>query len=286
MSFLINVLCYLMIMKGFKHFFAAPVSFGGKLTIRGIGIQERMPPCIVHRPTGTGDYLFKYIYEPVEISSVAPVAECREGTFVIWEPVQLQHYGSRKHGFRHTWIHCEGTLVKSLLEKNSLVCGEHIKISSAPMERYLAIIYDEISGSSAMDEGVTSALMAALVCAIAREEKKKALPEKIPDQLLKVRNIMESGCETGFTLGAIAEKAGYSVPHFSALFKKYFHTSPIEYLIRARMNRAAYLLRDSNRRIGEVAALAGYEDIFHFSKLFKKHFGKSPREFSGRKRKK
>ncbi|MFA6569519.1 MAG: AraC family transcriptional regulator [Victivallales bacterium] len=273
-------------MKGFKHFFATPVSFGGKLMIRGVGIQERMPPCIVHRPAGTGDFLLMYFYETVEISSGGPVVECPEGTLMIWRPGELQHYGTRKHSFKHTWIHCDGTLVESLLEKKSLVRAGHMQISSAPMERYLTMIYDEICESSSVDEGVTSALMTALICAIARERRKRTLPGKIPDQLLKARNMIESGCETGFTLHELAEKAGYSVPHFSALFKKHFHTSPIEYLIRARMNRAAYLLRDSNRRIGEVAALAGYDDIFHFSKLFKKHFGKCPREFSGRRRKK
>ncbi|HCE45586.1 MAG TPA: hypothetical protein DET40_18755 [Lentisphaeria bacterium] len=273
-------------MKGLKHFFATPVSFAGKLTIRGIGIQERMPPSIVHRPAGTGDYLIMYFYEPVEISSGGTVVECTEGTLMIWRPGQLQHYGTRKHCYRHTWIHCDGTLVESLLEKNSVRHGEHVQISSVPMERYLSMLYDEISGSQSADEGVTSALMTALICAIAREKRKKTALEIIPGQLLKVRNLIESGCETGFTLGQLAEKAGYSAPHFSALFRKYFHSSPIDYLIRARMHRAAYLLRDSNRRIGEVAALAGYDDIFHFSKLFKKHFGKSPREFSGRNRKK
>lgn len=273
-------------MKGFKHFFSAPVSFGGRLRIRGIGIQERMPPCIIHRPAGTGDYLLMYFYEPVELSSGGPQIECPEGTLMIWKPGQLQHYGNRKNGFKHTWMHCDGTLVEALLEKHSLVTGEHIEISSAPMERYLTIIYDEISGGSTADEGVVSALLTAFVCAIAREKRRKAVKEKIPEQLLKVRNLMESGCETGFTLGELAEKAGYSVPHFSALFSKYFHSSPIDYLIRARMHRAAYLLRDSNRRIGEVASLSGYDDIFHFSKLFKKHFGKCPREFSGRSRRK
>ena len=269
-------------MKGFKHFFSAPVTFGDRLKIRGIGIQERMPPCIIHRPSGTGDYLLMYFYEPVELSSGGPVVECPEGTLVIWEPGQLQHYGNRKSGFRHTWIHCDGTLVESLLAENSLVGEGKMQISSAPMERYLTMIYDEISGTSSVDEGVTSALMTALICAIAREKRRKTVPEKIPEPLLKVRNLIESGCETGFTLRELAKKAGYSVPHFSALFRKYFHSSPIDYLISARMQRAAYLLRDSNRRIGEVAALAGYDDIFHFSKLFKKHFGKCPREFSGR----
>ncbi len=269
-------------MKGFKHFFSNPVSFGGRLSIRGIGIQEMMPPVIIHRPAGTGDYLLMYFYDPVEISSGGPAVECPGGTMMVWRPGQLQHYGSRTRRFRHSWMHCEGDLVETLVADNSLDGFGHVRISPAPMERYLALIYDEISGSSVPDEGVISALMTALVCAVTREKRNRRVPEKVPEALLKVRNLMESECEKPFSLGELAARAGYSVPHFSALFRKYFNSSPIEYLIRARLHRAAYLLRDSNRRIGEAAELAGYGDIFHFSKLFKKHFGKSPRDFSGR----
>ncbi len=91
-------------MKGFKHFFREPLPFGGRLGIRGIGIQERMPPCIVHRPAGTGDYLLMFFYEPVELSSGGPVLECPESTLAIWGSGQLQRYGTRKHGFKHSWM--------------------------------------------------------------------------------------------------------------------------------------------------------------------------------------
>ena len=64
--------------------------------------------------------------------------------------------------------------MESLLEENSLVSEGKMQISSAPMERYLTMIYDEILGSSSVDEGVTSALMTALVCAIAREKRRQS----------------------------------------------------------------------------------------------------------------
>lgn len=45
------------------------------------------------------------------------------------------------------------------------------------------------------------------------------------------------------------------------------------------MNQATYLLRDHNRRIGEIAEAVGYSDLFTFSKMFKRHFGMSPKKF-------
>ena len=58
--------------------------------------------------------------------------------------------------------------------------------------------------------------------------------------------------------------------------------SPIEFVIRQRLERAQYLLRNQNLAVGEVGRLVGYEDIFQFSKLFKKRFGESPRSMRTR----
>ena len=54
------------------------------------------------------------------------------------------------------------------------------------------------------------------------------------------------------------------------------------YVIGQRLQQAAYLLRDRNLRITDVARQVGYEDLFYFSKLFKDRYGVSPREFRRR----
>jgi len=60
---------YFLIMQGFKHFFSVPPIQTPALTIRGIGVQEHMPACIIDRPHGTKtrDYLFMLFYDQVVV---------------------------------------------------------------------------------------------------------------------------------------------------------------------------------------------------------------------------
>ena len=52
--------------------------------------------------------------------------------------------------------------------------------------------------------------------------------------------------------------------------------SPTLFLIGARMELAAKLLKETLLTISEIAERCGYEDIYYFSKSFKKHHSISP----------
>lgn len=59
--------------------------------------------------------------------------------------------------------------------------------------------------------------------------------------------------------------------------------SPAQFVVRARLDRAAQLLRETDMGIGQIADVLGYRDIFFFSRQFKVHRGVSPSEWrSGR----
>jgi transcriptional regulator GlxA family with amidase domain len=75
----------------------------------------------------------------------------------------------------------------------------------------------------------------------------------------------------------LAKCVGYSVPHFSTLFKAAKGITPADYLFRCRMLRADELLRTGNHLIGEVAKLVGYLDQGHFTALFREFFGYAPK---------
>ncbi len=53
----------------------------------------------------------------------------------------------------------------------------------------------------------------------------------------------------------------------------------MQFVQQLRMNQAVYLLRDENRRIGEIADALGYADMYTFSKMFKRSMGLSPKSF-------
>lgn len=50
----------------------------------------------------------------------------------------------------------------------------------------------------------------------------------------------------------------------------------MDFLISARMEKAKYLLRYTDLKITEIAALCGFSDIYLFSKQFKHKTGFSP----------
>jgi AraC-like DNA-binding protein len=62
-------------------------------------------------------------------------------------------------------------------------------------------------------------------------------------------------------------------------FRRLTGDSPIRYVTRCRLARAARQLRTSGAGLAEVARQAGYESEFSFSRAFKRTFGVAPRVY-------
>lgn len=63
------------------------------------------------------------------------------------------------------------------------------------------------------------------------------------------------------------------------LFRRYDKQSPYQYLIRLKMNHAAWRLQQPGALVKQVAEESGYADPFHFSRVFTSVFGLSPTAF-------
>lgn len=74
----------------------------------------------------------------------------------------------------------------------------------------------------------------------------------------------------------------YSAYHLSATFKQSTGYSPIDYLIRIRLEKAASLLTETDASLRTISAGVGYKDVYYFSRLFKKKLGVSPAEYRRR----
>jgi AraC family transcriptional regulator len=80
-------------------------------------------------------------------------------------------------------------------------------------------------------------------------------------------------------LCTLASKVDLSPFHFLRLFKKIVGVSPHQYLVRARLRRAARLLVAETRPITDVALDVGFADLSNFVRTFHRAAGVSPREF-------
>lgn len=82
--------------------------------------------------------------------------------------------------------------------------------------------------------------------------------------------------EHDLSLDKIARAAALSVSQLCRVFRAEKGTTPIKYVTEMRLERAADLLRKTNKSVKEVAAAVGFADPLHFSRVFRKKHGRPP----------
>ncbi|WP_269085948.1 helix-turn-helix domain-containing protein [Mycolicibacterium peregrinum] len=98
----------------------------------------------------------------------------------------------------------------------------------------------------------------------------------------KLIEFLEDRIDSSVTLEALARQADMSVPVFITAFRAAFHTTPYQYLLDLRFERAKHLLRYTSRTIAEISALVGFSRPSHFSSAFRRRVGMSPRAYRDR----
>jgi len=86
------------------------------------------------------------------------------------------------------------------------------------------------------------------------------------------------------SLNQVAREINISANYLSAVFSQEMGNTFTEYVTSRRMDRAKELLRNTDKRSGDVAMEVGYRDPHYFSFLFKKTQGCTPRDYRGGKR--
>jgi AraC-like DNA-binding protein len=98
-------------------------------------------------------------------------------------------------------------------------------------------------------------------------------------RLLHIRNEIISDLSTaGFA--ELAQIAAMSETKLKQLFKQAFGDTIYNYFQRARMEEAAFLLKQGKRSVAEVGYELGFTNLSHFSRLFEKHYGFTPKRYS------
>ena len=100
--------------------------------------------------------------------------------------------------------------------------------------------------------------------------------EAITDSIL---NYIQDNYQSKITLDNLTRNSYLSSVYISKVFKEMTGETPIQYLIKHRMNMARELIGENILSLKEIAIEVGYEDYYYFSKLFKKNFGVSPSHY-------
>ena len=248
----------------------------------GIGINENTKKDFFLRPNGTKDYqIIINMQGSVDIKIFDEQLALYDNEIIIIPP-------NKRHEYRYNpgsytiFIHFSGQQAEKLLKSYRLDVFKKYKISSSKaLVRISEKIITEMETKNVGFINNCAAYLIQFITEIKRETDglDKQNSNKV---ILKIHNVaddMKINYQNSKNINDYAALCDISSYRFIHLFTEIYGTSPHNYLINIRIQKASYLLSQTNIPISDIAQHVGYDDQFYFSRLFKKHTGKSPSQF-------
>jgi AraC-like DNA-binding protein len=94
--------------------------------------------------------------------------------------------------------------------------------------------------------------------------------------LLRAKDLADARYFEPLGVDDLAGAAGLSRAHFSREFRRAFGDSPHAYLLTRRLERAAALLRTTDRSVADICFSVGLRSVGSFTTSFTRTYGASP----------
>jgi AraC-like DNA-binding protein len=94
--------------------------------------------------------------------------------------------------------------------------------------------------------------------------------------LLRAKDLVDARYREPLDVRALARAAHLSSAHFSREFRRAFGETPHQYLLTRRLERAAALLRNTDRTVTDICMTVGLRSVGSFTTTFGRVFGVSP----------
>ena len=103
--------------------------------------------------------------------------------------------------------------------------------------------------------------------------------EDLNRRLLRARDAMDRAYGEPLDVRAVASVAHISPAHFSRSFRAVFGETPHRYLQRRRVERAMFLLRESDRSVTDICFDVAFTSLGTFSRTFREIVGETPSSY-------
>ena len=94
-----------------------------------------------------------------------------------------------------------------------------------------------------------------------------------------IKFILDNYHVSNITNADLANICNISEVYFRRLFRTHFNTSPKQYILSLRLQKAKQLLSEGKQKICSIANDCGFESNAHFCRIFKEQMGITPREY-------
>ncbi|MEN9909534.1 MAG: hypothetical protein RLZZ540_2683 [Bacteroidota bacterium] len=175
------------------------------------------------------------------------------------------------------------SIIKTITEKNaSFLFFESLDIEMQLLLKNIVLVDMNDSMSNFYVQIKVQELMYLLFSKLSLRENTtfRNVNSNDAEKLLIIRNEILSDLSTPPILSELAIIASMSETKLKQLFKQTFGDTIYNYYQKARMEEAAFLLKQAKHSVSEVGYELGFSNLSHFSRLFEKQYGITPKKFS------
>jgi AraC family transcriptional regulator, arabinose operon regulatory protein len=212
--------------------------------------------------------------------------EIRAGQVLVIPPLSPHLCGAdSNHPWTIQWVYLKGANVQPLLAQlGTSKANPIIDVGDDPK---LIGLFDEAVCVAEDDHTYTtttlfnaSQTVGRLLALISfRRSQRAARPPEVKERIAECVDFMKQHLGESLQLDRLAAVTNLSATQFGALFRKETGSTPMEYLIRLRMERACHLLEGTTLSVKEIADQVGYRDQAHFCRSFREMYQMPPSEY-------
>lgn len=204
------------------------------------------------------------------------------GKMILYKPHEKQHYRFNPPNAQSYWIHFSGIGVEEVLKGLNLWTKSIYHLGSD--DRIFQLFEDIIRESTLKEyqyQLVCEGKLLELLGLISRIATNKISANTSDNRNLiysVIEQLREDPCQKTDSED-LAALCGLSRSRFEHMFKEVTGMPPYRYQIKIRLDKARYLLKNTQLNISEISSITGFNDPLYFSRIFKKFIGCPPSEY-------
>ena len=270
------------------------------LTVTLAGLHQEHPGLrLIDFPKGYGHWAFMLFYTPFRVHTEGGMVDGGPGDILINAPDYPMRHQGVGGVFRNDWFHCTGGeagdgtgdgLKRRLDELGipvnvpitvPITVPVHFPHAPGPAHYFQSIKNEWALKPPRWEEGCRG-LIDLLLIEVHRLRREAASGAGHLERFKELRRLLRENPGRPWSINELAKLVNLSPSRFSHLFREYFHISPWEDLLRARLDLARTLLIQTNLKGRELAEHCGFSDERYFSRCFRRREGVPPGEFRRR----
>ena len=211
-------------------------------------------------------------------------------TYNIAEPGSVYYFGPRQSGaiinnLSKTWklayVHFTGTDVPQIL-KNVINQSKNVLTVSNPGK--IQSLFENIA-ESCLEQSEDSQIICDCYLRVLLTRLNSMVLDTCDHQntsrlnYIECYNYISNNFSEITSIQDISDKCHISSIYLCRLFKQYSDTSPMAYVTKLKMNKAALLLIQTNYSIKKISLILNFDNQYYFSRTFKRIYGVSPKPY-------